>query len=517
MPVTLAQVAALAGAEPHLPDGPDGPDGPAGAPGAAGAAVTGLAFDSRQVGPGSLFVALVGERVDGHDYVAAAAAAGAVAALTSRAVPAAPVPCLVVPDPVRSLGRIARDQVDRAVAGGLRVAAVTGSQGKTSTKDLLGQLLESAGPTVAPHGNLNTEVGLPVTVARLEPDTRYLVAEMGARGVGHIAYLCTIAPPEVGAVLNVGSAHVGEFGSVEAIATAKGELVEALPAGGVAVLNADDPRAWAMRSRTTARVVGFATTGPPPGPGWWSDAVRLRPDGCATFRLHERDAGGGEAAAEVALQVAGRHQIGNALAAAAVARALGLDFVQVAEALGRARIRSRWRMEMVRRADGGLVVNDAYNANPESMRAAIDTLAELGRGRGTTSWAVLGDMLELGPGAEAEHRDLGRYAAEAGIDRLVLLGKYAELIAAGAAAARAGGGGGPQIDVVADREAAVDTVLGTLGADDVVLVKASRGLALETVAERIGAAEGGADDLEQPPARPENRRRPDHRPTGDRT
>ena len=496
MALTLAEVAALIGADPV---------GPGAAP------VSGLAFDSRQVGPGSLFVALVGERVDGHDYVSAAFAAGAVAALTSRELPDAPGPCFVVPDPLRALGRIARDQVDRGVAGGLRVAAVTGSQGKTSTKDLLGQVLESAGPTVAPHGNLNTEVGLPVTVARIEPGTRFLVAEMGARGVGHIAYLCTIAPPEVGVVLNVGSAHVGEFGSVEAIAIAKGELVEALPATGAAVLNADDPRVWGMRPRTAARVVGFGTAGPPPGAGVWSDDVRLRSDGCASFRLHERGIAGGEAEVEIKLQVAGRHQIGNALAAAAVARVFGLELGQVAEVLGQARIRSRWRMEMLRRAGGGLVVNDAYNANPESMRAALDTLAELGRAGGALTWAVLGDMLELGAGAEEEHRALGRYVAAAGITRLVVLGEYAEAIAAGAGEPP----GGPQVDIVANRDEAVATVLSALGASDAVLVKASRGLALETVAEQIGAAEPGHRSRPAADDRPGSLGRADHRPTGD--
>jgi UDP-N-acetylmuramoyl-tripeptide--D-alanyl-D-alanine ligase len=395
-------------------------------------------------------------------------------------------PCLVVPDPLRALGRIARDQVDRGVAGGLRVAAVTGSQGKTSTKDVLGQVLETAGATVAPHGNLNTEMGLPVTVARIDPDTRYLVAEMGARGIGHIAYLCTIAPPQVGAVLNVGSAHVGEFGSVEAIAIAKGELVEALPATGTAVLNADDPRAWAMRSRTSARVVGFSVAGPPPGDGVWSSDIAVRPDGCASFRLHEPGA-----EADVELQLAGRHQVGNALAAAAVARALDLPLDQIAGALGAARLRSRWRMEMVRRRSGGLVINDAYNANPESMRAALDTLLQLRRPAGALAWAVLGDMLELGAGAAQEHRVLGRYAAGAGLDRLVLIGEYAEEVAAGAREVP----GGPQIDLVGDRSDLAATVLAELGPDDVVLVKASRGLALETVADQIATADpAGADN-----------------------
>ncbi len=191
--------------------------------------------------------------------------------------------CLVVTDPLVALGRLARHLVDRAVTGGLQVVAITGSQGKTSTKDLLGQVLESAGPTVAPVGNLNNELGVPLTVSRIDEHTRYLVAEMGARGIGHIAYLCEITPPRVGVVLNVGQAHVGEFGGQPAIAQAKGELVEALPADGVAVLNADDPLVWAMRRRTSASVLAFSASGRPDGPGVWASDAGQRPAG--TLRI----------------------------------------------------------------------------------------------------------------------------------------------------------------------------------------------------------------------------------------
>ncbi len=503
----MAELAALLGAQVI---------GPVSGPARLPDAVSGLAVDSRLVGPGSLFVALPGERVDGHEHVAGAFAAGAIAALTARPVPGATGPCLIVPDPLPALGRIARDQVDRGLACGLRVVAVTGSQGKTSTKDLLAQVLEAAGPTVAPHGNFNNEVGLPLTVARIGPDTRYLVAEMGARGIGHIAYLCAIAPPEIGIVLNVGTAHLGEFGSVEAIAVAKGELVESLPGTGVAVLNADDPRAWAMGSRTTAVVVGFSVAGPTPGPGVWSSDVRVRADGCATFRLHSSlDSSRPDAEAEVELQVAGRHQVGNALAVAAAALALGLSLTQIGAGLSGARARSRWRMEMHRRPGGGLVVNDAYNANPESMRAALDTLAELGRAAGAATWAVLGDMLELGSGAEEEHRVLGRYVAASGVTRLVVLGEYAEAIAAGAREGAGERAGGPRIDVVAGRDEAVAKVVSALGPSDVVLVKASRGLALETVAEQIGAADPGHRRQRAADERFGSPGRADHRPTGD--
>ena len=496
-------------------------------PGAGGATrvtdlITKLVVDSRLVEPGSLFVALPGERADGHAFVLQAFAAGAAAAVTTRAVPEAPGPCLVVEDPLLALGRIARDQIDRGAAGGLRVAAVTGSQGKTSTKDLLAQVLEAAGPTVAPYGNFNNEVGLPLTVGRIGTDTRYLVAEMGARGIGHIAYLCRIAPPEIGMVLNVGTAHLGEFGSVAAIAAAKGELVEALPATGVAVLNADDRAAWAMRSRTRARIVGYSALGPPAAEdAIWAESVRPDGTGCCAFRV--RSGNRSEPQVEVQLQMAGRHQVGNALAAAAAARALGLDLDQIAEALSRAQPRSRWRMELRRRSGGGLVINDAYNANPESMRAALDTLVDLGRATsGARTWAVLGDMLELGSDAESAHRSLGRYVAERGVHRLVVLGEFAAAIAAGAAesseSAEAGAGApGPKITQVADRSAAVAAVSAELGVDDIVLVKASRGLALDTVAEEISGADSGRPTPSEAPDQPTDQPTDQpNRPSGDR-
>ena len=499
--VSVAEVAHLLGAE--IQSGSAVPNSAA----MNSAPISGLVVDSRLIQPGSLFVALPGEHADGHDFVAQAFAAGAVAALTARPVADAAGPCLRTDDPLLALGRIARDQVDRGRTAGLRVAGITGSAGKTSTKDLLAQVLESAGPTVAPYGNFNNEVGLPLTIARLEGDTRFLVAEMGARGVGHIAYLCQIAPPEVGVVLNVGSAHLGEFGSVDAIATAKGELVEALPATGVAVLNADDPRSWGMQTRTEAQLVGYGVAGRPSADdALWASDVHPDREGCCRFRVHSSR--GSDPDVEVQLQVSGRHQVANALAVIAAARALGVGVVQSADALGRARPRSRWRMEMRRRPGGGLVINDAYNANPESMRAAVDTLTDIARSAGgVATWAVLGDMLELGPESAAEHRALGRYVAESGITHVVVLGSYADDIAAGAAEKTLSHRPGvvPQIITVPDRATAVAAVLAELGTDDVVLIKASRGLALDTVAEEICGADPDSATSQQP-----------NRATGDR-
>jgi UDP-N-acetylmuramoyl-tripeptide--D-alanyl-D-alanine ligase len=466
--LSVAEVAAVLGAE------LTGTGDPA-------ALVTSVSADTRTIGPGGLFVALPGARTDGHAFVPAAFAAGATAALTRHTVPGAL--CVVVTDPLVALGRLARHLVDRAAATGLRVVGITGSQGKTSTKDLLSQVLEVAGPTVAPAGNLNNELGVPLTVSRIDEQTRFLVAEMGARGIGHIAYLCDIAPPLVGVVLNVGQAHVGEFGGRAAIAQAKGELVEALPADGFAVLNATDPLVWAMRDRTAAQVRAFSVAGPPDEPGVWASAVLGDALGRYAFRLHSAEPGKSERDVEVQLQVAGRHQVDNALAAAAAATALGLDLRPVAAALSGATARSRWRMELRQRRDGVTVLNDAYNANPDSMRAAVDTLAELSRQRTRRTWAVLGDMLELGEVAEQAHAELGALVADRAIDRLVAVGVYAESMAA---AARQGGlTSDAAVRAFPDKAAAQADVLDRLAPGDVVLVKASRGLALDTVAEAI--------------------------------
>ncbi len=444
--------------------------------------ITSLVTDSRSAKPGALFIALRGERTDGHNFVPVARDRGVVAVVVAR--PLDDGLSLVVPDPLEAFGALARDQVDRGHAQGMRVLAVTGSQGKTSTKDLLAQVLEPQGATISPLGNLNNELGVPLTVARIKSDTRFLVLEMGARGIGHIAYLCRVAPPDVSMVLNVGVAHVGEFGGRAAIAQAKGELVEALAENGVAVLNADDPLVWAMRERTSARVmaVGIATEPAWNSAVWASDLVG---DALGRFRFtlncrvgpHERNC-----QVEVQLSLSGRHHVANSVAAAAAALAVDVPLDAIGTALSNAQPRSRWRMELSTRADGVLVINDTYNANPDSMRAAIDTLAELARERdGGQTWAILGDMLELGAASEAEHAALGRHVAERGVSHLVALGEFAAVVAgaavdAGLPADRA---------VISPDKAAVEVILGDLAPADVVLIKASRGLALDTVAEQI--------------------------------
>lgn len=432
------------------------------------ATVTGAAFlDTRTPEPGGIFVAIAGERVDGHDLAAAAGDAGAAAALGTR--PTA-VPTVVVDDVTAALGRLARHVVDRLPE--VMVLAMTGSQGKTGTKDYLAHVLGEAGPTVATRGNFNNELGVPLTVLRATPDTRFLVVEMGARGVGHVAELCQIAPPRVAAVLNVGTAHIGEFGSREAIAQAKGEIVEALPPDGTAVLNADDDLVAAMAARTGASVTTFGSA---PADVAVSE-VTTDELGRQSFELVHRGSG-----ATVHLAQVGAFQWRNAAAAAAMALAAGLDLDTVADSLGDAGPVSRWRMELTERPDGLIVLNDAYNANPESMRAALDTLAGIGTRSGRRTVAVLGEMLELGDGALPAHLGVGAYAAEAGVDVLLTVGPAADTLAQGFETA-----GAPGVAIVtAGRDAAVEWLRHNVSAADVVLVKASRGAALELIADHL--------------------------------
>ncbi|MGO1975317.1 MAG: UDP-N-acetylmuramoyl-tripeptide--D-alanyl-D-alanine ligase [Propionibacteriaceae bacterium] len=458
-----------------------------------------VVIDSRRATPGSLFVALPGERMDGHDFAVAAAEAGAAAVLCAHPVEELGVPALVVDDVQAALGRIGAAVVADARPRGLQVIGITGSQGKTSTKDLIAQLLEAVGPTIAPEGSFNNEIGVPLTASRVEVDTRFLVSEMGARGIGHIRYLTTLTPPDLAIVLNVGQAHLGEFGSREGIARAKGELVAALPADGAAVLNADDPLVLAMADRTEARLWLFAEgAGPDPGavPRPVAGLVRatdITSDdlGRRSFRLvHSGDGveqgDGAEQSAPVRLQLIGAHQVSNALAAATAALAIGQSLPRVAELLSAAGNRSAWRMELHRRPDGVVVVNDAYNANPESTLAACRTLDELGRQRaeGARTIAVLGDMLELGEVTTAEHERVGRAVAALGIDLLLAVGENAAALVVGA---EAGGMAGRAL-ATGTKEAAEDWLAAHLAPGDVVLVKGSRRLGLETMAEALVAS-----------------------------
>jgi UDP-N-acetylmuramoyl-tripeptide--D-alanyl-D-alanine ligase len=423
--------------------------------------------DSREAAAGSLYIARVGAQLDGHQFVAAARLQGAVAALTLR--PVADLPSVVVPDIQAAFVLLANALLQRARA---LVIGITGSSGKTSTKDLLWSVLKRHGETVANVGSLNSEVGVPLTVCRVTPTTKYLILEMGSRGAGHIDYLTRMARPQIGVVLNVGTAHIGEFGSREAIGRAKAELVQALPETGLAVLNADDPIVWRMISQTSAQVIGFGESGEA---SVRAKDISLDPQGRASFTLIT-DGG----AAPVVLRLHGQHHVSNALAVATVALAVGMALGDVAEALGEAVPLSRWRMEVHERADGVTIVNDAYNANPDSMRAALKALMAMGQGRRT--WAVLGEMLELGTDSATEHEAVGRFSAALGVSHLVAVGQGAQPIEQGA---RDGGSGDQKPIWVPDIDAAYELLCPQLSPGDVVLVKSSRDAGLRWLGDRL--------------------------------
>lgn len=419
-------------------------------------------LDGRQAEPGGLFVAFVGEHADGHDYVEQAAAAGAVAVLGSRPTS---LPTVVVPDVRAALQALAADVV-AGLRGELTVVAVTGSQGKTGTKDLIAAVLSSAGPTVATPGSLNNELGVPLTMLRADADTRYLVLEMGARHVGDIAALTGLVAPDVAVVLNVGRAHIGEFGSRGAIAQAKGELVRGLAPGGTAVLNADDPRVTAMRPLRPQAAGPVLTFGRSQDADVQVLYRVLDQRGRPTFTLQTA-----KASAVVALPLVGAHQALNASAAAAAGLAAGVPLEAAAKALATASL-SKWRMELRDLAEGGTLLNDSYNANPDSTRAALDALAAIAA---TRRIAVLGEMRELGDHSTAEHRAIGRYAASRA-DLILTIGDAARPIADAA---------GDRALALPHNAAAITWLHAHIGPGDVVLVKASRGGRLDEVAAAL--------------------------------
>ena len=452
IPLSVGQLTALLGARPDRVADP-------------AALVTGpVVIDSRQAEPGSLFAALPGERADGHDFAAAAAAAGATVVLAQRPVGA---PALIVPDVTAALGQLARAVLDRI--GHPVVVGITGSAGKTTTKDLAAQLIEPLGPTVSPRNSFNNDIGLPLTLLRADEQTRYLIAEMSARGAGHIARLCAIAPPSVGAVLCVGHAHAGDFGGIDAVARAKSELPAALPPDGTALLNADDPRVRAMAAVTQADVTLFGRS---EDAAVRSTGVTVDETGRPAFTLVTPSG-----SAPVRLRLRGEHNVSNALAAAAIADTLGVAAADIAAGLSAAEARSRWRMEVTERPDGVTVINDAYNANPEAMRAALSTLQIIARGR--RAFAVLGYMTDLGPEEVPAHEQLGRDAAGAGLAGLIVVGDAAAPILAGAKSHPSWRG---ELLGVADTSAAIQAMRDRLRPGDAVLVKASRVAAIEGIA-----------------------------------
>jgi UDP-N-acetylmuramoyl-tripeptide--D-alanyl-D-alanine ligase len=474
---------------------------------AAATRVTGtVEFDSRAVTPGGLFLALPGARSDGHDFAAAAVGAGAVAVLAARPVG---VPAIIVEpggahDPAASvlehdtdgsgaavlgaLARLAASVAAELVDGGLTIVGITGSSGKTSTKDLLAAVLAPLGEVVAPPGSFNNELGHPWTVLRATESTDYLVLEMSARHPGNIAALAEIAPPSIAVVLNVGTAHLGEFGSREAIAATKAELPQAVPSSGVVILNVDDAAVAAMADQTAARVV---RVGRSTGADVWAGPVTLDELARPRFTLHTPDGETG-----VALAVHGDHQVSNALCAAAVALECGASLEQVAAALAAAGPVSKHRMAVATRDDGVTVINDAYNANPDSMRAGLKALAWMAReaGAGTSpagagkrrSWAVLGEMAELGDDAISEHDRIGRLAVRLDVSRLIVVGTGRSMSAMHHGAVMEGSWGS-ESTMVADADAALALLRAELRAGDVVLVKASNAAGLGALADALVA------------------------------
>jgi UDP-N-acetylmuramoyl-tripeptide--D-alanyl-D-alanine ligase len=497
--LTVAQIAEIVGGE--LADITPGD--------AANVHITGtVEFDSRKVGPGGLFLALPGAHTDGHDYAAAAIDNGAAAVLAARPVG---VPAIVVKPTgvahaeisalehdtdgsgaavLTALAKLAAAVAAELVAGGLTIIGITGSSGKTSTKDLIAAVLAPLGEVVAPPGSFNNELGHPWTVLRATADTDFLVLEMSARRPGNIAELAAIAQPAIAVVLNVGTAHLGEFGSREAIAATKAELPQSVPASGVVVLNVDDAAVAAMADTTAARVVRVsrAERGDAGPSDVWAGHVQLDELARASFTLH---AAGIEVPVRLALH--GDHQVLNALCAAAVALECGATGRQVAAVLAAAHPVSRHRMQVVTRGDGVTIIDDAYNANPDSMRAGLRALAWMARrgdpAAGTDdpprrSWAVLGEMAELGPEAISEHDRIGRLAVRLDVSRLIVVGTGRSMRAMHHGAVMEGSWG-PEATLVEDADAALRLLRAELRPGDVLLVKASNAAGLGALADAL--------------------------------
>jgi UDP-N-acetylmuramoyl-tripeptide--D-alanyl-D-alanine ligase len=441
--------------------------------------VSGISIDSRSCAPGDLFAAIVGERVDGHDYVSQALNGGASALLTSIQVEG---PQVIVPtspdalDPViHAIAKISSHV--RSLMLGVEVIGITGSSGKTSTKDMIGQVLSNAATTHAPSGSQNNELGLPLTLLSAPRDVKYLVAEMGMRGLGHIAYLCELAQPTIGVITNVGRAHIGEVGSIEGIAKAKSELVRAIQSSGVVVLNADDERVLAMRELTEATVFtyGFASTA-----DVRAENLQLSAYGSYNFDLVYR----GERI-PASIPMLGEHNVLNALAAAAVGIAVGMEVADIARALTMLKQMSKWRMEVHQVPGNVTIINDAYNANPESMTAALETLTAI-PATGKT-YAILGKMHELGNDSDAIHAQIATLASDLGVTQVVAVGN--EAVAYGlpelAAETKRSEDKSQKSVWLHDFDSACDYIVNEVNSGDILLFKASRAEQFEVLADRI--------------------------------
>jgi UDP-N-acetylmuramoyl-tripeptide--D-alanyl-D-alanine ligase len=428
--------------------------------------------DSRLVTPGSIFFALRGEVTDGHLFVDAATSNGA-ALVVAECELETTAPLVVVDDGVVALSRLAAAVVDHVRRlGRLKVVGVTGSNGKTSTKNMLCAVLGDVAPTVAPQGSFNNHVGAPISMLRIDETTEYLVVEMGASGPGEIARLVDIARPDTGVVLKVGLAHAGGFGGIEGTRAAKAEMVTDLPATGTAVLNADDDRVAGMAAVTAARVVTF---GQGPSADYRASDIDVSASGTSFTFEH------GDVSRRVSLRILGEHHVMNALAALSVVGEWGVDLdraVTVLEGVTRA---ERWRMEVLDAPGGVTVVNDAYNASPDSVAAALKTLAQI-TGPDHRSVAVLGEMAELGEYARDEHDRVGRLVVRLNVGQLVVVGHEARHIHMAAGLEGSWDGESVLVDTI---DEAYDFLQGTLRAGDVVLVKSSKSAGLRLLGDRL--------------------------------
>jgi UDP-N-acetylmuramoyl-tripeptide--D-alanyl-D-alanine ligase len=422
-----------------------------------------VSIDSRTIAAGSLFVALKGDSFDGHDYVQAAANRGAVGAVVSRPV-AVDIPQVVVADSLAALAACARAHRRSFQPA---VIAVTGSNGKTTTKEMLGAILGVAGPCLVTRGNLNNHIGVPLTLFALRAEHRFAVIEMGANHRGEIAHLARIAEPAIGLVTNAGAAHLEGFGSLEGVAEGKGELFAALPTDGVAVINADDQ--YASRWRELAAGRRMVTFGLDAAADFSARTVSVSVDRHAPRLAFDLVAPVGAVRVELAL--AGIHNLRNALGAAAAAHAAGASLEDVAAGLGNVKP-VKGRLELRAAVNGAVIVDDSYNANPGSLKAGLDAFRAFGGAR----WLVLGDMMELGAASDQLHREIGAYARESGIDRLLAVGGHAK------GAAEEFGPGGAWFETVDDLIAEARR---TLHADVAVLVKGSRANRLERVTQAL--------------------------------
>jgi UDP-N-acetylmuramoyl-tripeptide--D-alanyl-D-alanine ligase len=429
--------------------------------------------DSRLVTPGSVFFALRGEVTDGHLFAGAAVAAGASLIVAERELELA-VPTVIVADGVVALADLAREVVARVRAGGeLSVVAITGSNGKTTTKNLLRAILERRAPTVAPRESFNNHVGAPISMLGIDHATRYLIVEMGASGAGEIARLVAIARPDIGIVLKVGLAHVGYFGGIDAVQSAKSEMVTDLAPTAIALLNADDDRVAAMANLTKAEVHWFGL----------SERAEIRAEDVdATARGTSFTLIDGARRLPVHLQILGEHHVSNALAALSAARHLGVDLEDAIVALESVARAERWRMELLLPQSGAIIINDAYNASPDSMAAALKTLAQI-RNENDRTIAVLGEMAELGEYSDEEHDRIGRLVVRLNVRKLVVVGHGARHIHN--AAGLEGSWDGESVFVETADEA-YDLLREDVGAGDIVLVKSSKSANLRFLGDRLG-------------------------------